>query len=217
MAGAWRATTVVVSVLLPTASSFVPHTPPVVSRAGSMPRYAEPLPAMLPPEGEGFQQKNDELDAMLMERALRFYDSRFTAEREACYLVGVELTSGQTAASFTLEESLCELSELAGTAGLQVVGVSSQRMSQPNPRTYVGTGKVQEIKREMRAAGCCTAIVDAELSPGQQRNLEMEFGGEAAGIKVLDRTALILDIFAQHARTKEGQLQVELVAAPLHT
>lgn len=60
----------------------------------------------------------------------------------------------------------------------------------------------------MNQLGVCTVIFDDELSPGQQRSLEVEFGGEAAGIKVLDRTALILDIFAQHAKTREGQLQV---------
>lgn len=68
--------------------------------------------------------------------------------------------------------------------------------------------QVKEIKSAMTQLSVCTVIFDDELSPGQQRNLEVEFGGEAAGIKVLDRTALILDIFAQHARTREGQLQV---------
>ena len=68
--------------------------------------------------------------------------------------------------------------------------------------------KVREIKSAMDQLDICTVIFDDELSPGQQRNLEVEFGGEAAGIKVIDRTALILDIFAQHARTREGQLQV---------
>lgn len=64
----------------------------------------------------------------------------------------------------------------------------------------------------MNQLGVCTVIFDDELSPGQQRSLEVEFGGEAAGIKVLDRTALILDIFAQHAKTREGQLQVSSCA-----
>lgn len=65
----------------------------------------------------------------------------------------------------------------------------------------------------MNQLSVCTVIFDDELSPGQQRSLEVEFGGEAAGIKVLDRTALILDIFAQHAKTREGQLQVRCVRA----
>lgn len=67
---------------------------------------------------------------------------------------------------------------------------------------------MKEIKAAMNQLNVCTVIFDDELSPGQQRSLEVEFGGEAAGIKVLDRTALILDIFAQHAKTREGQLQV---------
>lgn len=75
-------------------------------------------------------------------------------------------------------------------------------------RRYIGKGKVVEIKRAMASLSCFTVIFDNELTPGQQQNLETEFGGEKAGIKVLDRTAVILDIFAQHARTKEGQLQV---------
>ncbi|KAG5189676.1 P-loop containing nucleoside triphosphate hydrolase protein [Tribonema minus] len=185
-----------------------------------------------------------ELEDVLMERSLRFYDPKLTGEREKAYLVGLEargygmsqrdkqrpetyagLTdeereeAGAAAARqrrqdwedrFTLEESLSELSELAGTAGLEVVGSTYQRVVEPNPRTYIGTGKVKEVRRAMRALDCKTVIIDHELSPGQQRSLEAEFGGEEEGIKVLDRTALILDIFAQHARTREGQVQVEL-------
>jgi GTP-binding GTPase N-terminal/GTP-binding GTPase Middle Region len=184
-----------------------------------------------------------ELDDVLMERSLRFYDPRVTGEREKAFLVGLELrgygrgtkrdiqlkpaseltddmnTSGADAAKkrrqdwderFTLEESLGELSELAGTAGLEVCGSTYQRVLEPNPRTYIGTGKVKEVRRAMRELGCKTVVIDHELSPGQQRSLENEFGGEEEGIKVIDRTALILDIFAQHARTREGQLQVEL-------
>jgi GTP-binding protein HflX len=150
------------------------------------------------------------IDDILHERALRFYDPRFTEEREKCFLVGLELKSGRTDDDFSLQESLLELSELAGTAGLEVVGSTYQRMQERNPKTFIGTGKVAEVKRAMRELGCCTVVLDDELSPGQQRNLEVAFGGEAAGIKVIDRTALILDIFAQHARTREGQLQVEL-------
>lgn len=82
-----------------------------------------------------------------------------------------------------------------------------------NERTNDATrrdAQVKEIKSAMNQLNVCTVIFDDELSPGQQRSLEVEFGGEAAGIKVLDRTALILDIFAQHAKTREGQLQVPL-------
>lgn len=134
-------------------------------------------------------------------------------EKELCVLVGVNVTSRKNASSsrvFSLKESLDELERLVETAGMSVVGVVTQSMHTPSPATYVGTGKVAEIRQEMEACGCKTCIFDIELSPAQQRTLETEFGGEARGIKVLDRTALILDIFAQHAATREGQLQVEL-------
>eukprot|EP00177_Eucheuma_denticulatum_P008550 GFKZ01015562.1.p1 GENE.GFKZ01015562.1~~GFKZ01015562.1.p1 ORF type:complete len:587 (+),score=76.59 GFKZ01015562.1:98-1762(+) len=132
---------------------------------------------------------------------------------ELCVLVGVDITTRKTASStriFGVKESLDELGRLAETAGMSVVGVITQTLPSPSPATYIGTGKVREVRQQMEAEGCCTCIFDVELSPTQQRTLETEFGGEAQGIKVLDRTALILDIFAQHAATREGQLQVEL-------
>ncbi len=103
------------------------------------------------------------------------------------------------------EGSLEELALLADTAGARVVGHELQRLDRPNPATYVGKGKVQEIVSQRGALGYTTVIFDDELSPSQQRTLEKELD-----VKVLDRTALILDIFAQHARTREGRLQVEL-------
>ena len=103
------------------------------------------------------------------------------------------------------EGSLEELALLADTAGARVVGQELQRLDRPNPATYVGKGKVQEIVSQRGALGYTTVIFDDELSPSQQRTLEKELD-----VKVLDRTALILDIFAQHARTREGRLQVEL-------
>lgn len=131
-----------------------------------------------------------------------------------CVLVGVDITTRAKAAAtgriFRMEESMAELERLAETAGMRVMGTITQQLASPMSGTYIGTGKVAEVRREMEAIGCCTCIFDVELSPAQQRTLENEFGGEAKGIKVLDRTALILDIFAQHAATKEGQLQVEL-------
>ena len=103
------------------------------------------------------------------------------------------------------QSSLEELALLADTAGAQVVGSAVQRLERPHPATYVGRGKVQEIASQRTALGYTTVIFDDELSPSQQRTLERELA-----VKVLDRTALILDIFAQHARTWEGRLQVEL-------
>lgn len=140
--------------------------------------------------------------------------TRREEDRELCVLVGVDITTRATAKAngriFSLRESLDELARLAETAGMKVVGVVTQTLPTPMSGTYIGTGKVVEVRQEMEALGCCTCIFDVELSPAQQRTLESEFGGEANGIKVLDRTAVILDIFAQHAATKEGQLQVEL-------
>ena len=94
---------------------------------------------------------------------------------------------------------------LAHTAGADVIGTAMQRLDHPNPATYIGKGKLHEIVAERQEADYTTVIFDDELSPSQQRNLEKELD-----TKVLDRTALILDIFAQHAKTKEGRLQVEL-------
>lgn len=121
------------------------------------------------------------------------------------YLVGVERKGEE--GLWTIEDSLAELAQLADTAGLTVVGQAYQRLDNPNPATYIGSGKVDEIKEALVATGARTVIFDDELSPAQQRNLERIFGEET---KVLDRTALILDIFAQRAHTREGKLQVEL-------
>lgn len=108
-------------------------------------------------------------------------------------------------ALLSAQESLDELAELARTAGAEVVARYTQRLDHPNPATYIGSGKVQEIVEAIRQLGANVVIFDDELSPSQQRNLE-----KALAIKVIDRTALILDIFATRARTREGRLQVEL-------
>ncbi|KAI0567697.1 GTP-binding protein HflX [Gracilaria domingensis] len=132
-------------------------------------------------------------------------------DRELCVLVGVDATDKyRHTRLFSIDDSLQELTRLAETAGMRVVSVITQQLPVPYASTYIGTGKLQQVRREMESLGCCTCIFDVELSPAQQRTLEHEFGGEERGIKVLDRTALILDIFAQHAATREGQLQVEL-------
>ncbi|MDX1662825.1 MAG: GTPase HflX [Candidatus Promineifilaceae bacterium] len=107
----------------------------------------------------------------------------------------------------SVEESLEELERLADTAGLEVVGRTWQRFEQPDPATYIGSGKVEEVRDIMNELDADVALFDDELSPRHQRELEKAFGEK---VKVIDRTALILDIFAQHAQTAEGQLQVEL-------
>lgn len=125
--------------------------------------------------------------------------------RERALLVGVELR--RTDSILSLDSSLKELALLADTAGLSVVGETRQRLQKPDPKTYVGSGKVREIRALAEETLADVVLFDEELSPRHQRELEKEFDEE---VKILDRTALILDVFAQHARTREGALQVEL-------
>jgi GTP-binding protein HflX len=106
-----------------------------------------------------------------------------------------------------VEDSLKELALLADTAGLEVVGQTVQKLNRINPATLIGSGKVEEIKEAVAELGANVVIFDDELSPRHQRELEQAFGENT---KLLDRSALILDIFAQHAATHEGRLQVEL-------
>src|SRR6476620_2303622 len=102
-------------------------------------------------------------------------------------------------------DDLSELRELLRTAGVAVVGQAVQHRERPHPNSYLGPGKIQEVKAAAKAADANVVAVDDELSPRQERNLEKELG-----IPVVDRTATILDIFASHANTAEGKLQVEL-------
>lgn len=126
--------------------------------------------------------------------------------QEKAYLVGVEC-KGTEDNTFSIKESLQELAQLADTAGLSVVGSTYQKLANPNPRTYIGSGKVAEIKSAIHALDVETVIFDDELSAGQLRNLEKALGGD---VRVCDRTALILDIFNQRAATHEAALQVAL-------
>ena len=128
---------------------------------------------------------------------------RTDGHAERVFLVGVEVRGKRS--SWCLDDSLTELAELARTAGAQVIGQARQRLTSINPGTYVGKGKVAELQAVADELDLDSIIFDDELSPGQQGRLE-----EQLGIKVLDRTALILDVFARHARTREGALQVEL-------
>ena len=104
-----------------------------------------------------------------------------------------------------IRESLAELAELSQTAGAEVIGEGIQKLESLNPATFIGKGKAEEFAQSCKASGVDTIIFDDELSPAQSRNLEKIFN-----CKILDRTALILDIFAQRARTREGKLQIEL-------
>ena len=120
---------------------------------------------------------------------------------ERVFLIGVELKS-RTAAD--IRESLTELAELAQTAGTQIIGEGVQKMAAPVAATYIGPGKAAEFAVFCKANNVDTIIFDDELSPAQTRNLEKIFA-----CKIMDRTALILEIFGQRARTREGKLQIE--------
>ncbi len=196
--------------------------------------------------------QNRDLEEILNERARRFYASNDNISdngklREHCVLVTVDrTTTGPTVVSgspnvpkFSCEESLEELSELVGTAGLIVAGCVVQRLPHPNSHSYIGSGKIEELaeiiktyaddglvsttageETEVRRprgiveieGGITVVVVDDDLSPKQQRALEdgLQSYGVSENVKVLDRTAIILEIFPQHAQSKEGQMQVEL-------
>lgn len=197
-------------------------------------------------EGNEKDYYERDTDLILTEREDRLFEN--IVEVEKCILVGVEdvnkmrrynyknadqldldigtltTTNVQQNAEikdlyFTLDESLTEMRELIKTAGLSLQGEITQRLNEPNPKTYIGTGKMKEIKDLSEKTDACTIIFDAELTPRQQKALENffnsqllqnDFLGNEGEIKVLDRTALILDIFSQHAKTREGKLQVDL-------
>ncbi len=121
---------------------------------------------------------------------------------ERAILVGIDDLHGRS------RRSMRELIELARTAGAQVIDLVTQARDRPDIRTFIGAGKVEELEEEVLATGAELVIFNGELTPVQNRNLV-----DALDCKVLDRTELILDIFAQHARTREGKLQVELAQA----
>ncbi len=124
-----------------------------------------------------------------------------TSQEERALIVSLSLAGGED----DMEMRLSELRELAMTAGARVVGEFSQSRRAPDMATYIGPGKVEDLKGELAASDAELVIFDDELSPTQQRNLTT-----ALDRRVLDRTQLILDIFAQRARTREGKMQVEL-------
>lgn len=129
-----------------------------------------------------------------------------SGKKERVWVTGIRRAK-QTRGDF--QASLEELQKLVDTAGGEVIGITSQEIDPPSARTFVGKGKAQEILEEIQKHRIDSVAVDDELSPTQNQNLE-----ELWGVKVLDRTAVILDIFAKRAHTKEGRLQVEL--AQLH-
>jgi GTP-binding protein HflX len=136
-------------------------------------------------------------------------------ENRRAFLVGVERKPVRTAhglhgshlTDWSVQDSLVELARLADTAGLRVVGSTWQKLDRPDPGTYVGSGKVREVREAAAAENAGYVLFDDELSPGQQKKLEKELG---PGVRLIDRTRLILDIFSLHAHSREGKLQVEL-------
>lgn len=126
-----------------------------------------------------------------------FYENDQSPER--ALLLGVD--TGE----YDCEISLAELEELSRTAGAEVVGTVSQKLPNPNPSTYIGSGRMEEVCAFCRANEIDLIVADGELSPAQQRNMETQ-----TDTRVIDRTTLILDIFAQRARSREGKIQVEL-------
>ena len=125
--------------------------------------------------------------------------------RERAFLVGTEIFGQEEL--LTMNDSLNELALLSDTAGLDVVGRATQKLEHPNSQTYIGPGKVEEVKALAEEYRADVILFDDELSPRHLRELEKIFQND---VRILDRTALILDIFAQHANTREGSLQVEL-------
>lgn len=123
--------------------------------------------------------------------------------RERAIIVGVD----RPQSTWPIASSLAELERLVDTAGADVVAQTTQKLDAPNPRTFVGTGKAEEIAELARAQAADIVVFDDELTPSQQANLEKTV---PRSVKVIDRTALILDIFALHATSKEGRLQVRL-------
>ena len=130
------------------------------------------------------------------------------APTERAFLIGLDHPGDDR---WPVSRSLEELAALAETAGASVVGSASQRRSAPDPVWYFGKGRAAELADEKAATDFNVLIVDDELSPNQQRSLE-----KLLDCKILDRSALIIDIFARHAKTREGRLQVELAALEYH-
>ncbi len=133
------------------------------------------------------------------------YPEETKMSKEKAFLVGVSIFNEKSWLS--IEDSLAELDLLAQTAGLEVVGEISQTLSKPNSQTLIGSGKLEEVQVLVSETKADVLVFDNELIPRHQRELEKIFG---ESVRIIDRTALILDIFAQHAHTREGILQVEL-------
>lgn len=176
---------------------FMAHLLPVRGEDGKLWKVLPPCTVR--------KAQEEEFDKMIqsLEDEFRRVAPRFPISEgeERSVLVGL-IKEGQD--SWQIEDELDELAQLARTAGATVCGRVTQARLQPDPKLFLGSGKVQELALVVQELGANLVIVDDELSPNQQRNLE-----DSLGIKVIDRTELILDIFAKRANTREGKLQIE--------
>lgn len=155
-----------------------------------------------PAEDKILAQINLNLLVTVVNKKLAAQSTKSTDDEvERAILAGVE----RPGSSWPIEESMAELERLADTAGAKVVATFTQRKEKPDAAFFLGRGKVNELAMEIQNLEATLLILDDELTPSQQHNLE-----RMLGVKVIDRTALILDIFAQRARSREGKLQVEL-------
>jgi GTP-binding protein HflX len=185
----------------PRASSadvWLAHLLPVAEPDGTVWRVREPVSfkeALAFDFGEWLTELEGEMGGAVVGRAV-------DTSVERALLVGVQTPD---LSDEQVHESMAELAELARTAGAETLDQSIQKRRSPNPATHIGSGKVEELALRTRELGATLVVVDTELSPSQQFKLE-----DALDLKVIDRTQLILDIFAQRAQTREGKLQVEL-------
>jgi GTP-binding protein HflX len=180
------------------AEVWVSHLLPEAAPDGSLWQVSEPL-TMKEAQAFDFEEWLYDLERELAEAT---GGREVDTSTERAILVGMQTPD---VSDWQARESLEELAQLAKTAGAEVLDKTSQKRRAPDAATLIGKGKVDEIALRTRELNATMVVLDAELSPSQQRKLE-----DAFGLKVLDRTALILDIFAQRAQTKEGKLQVEL-------
>lgn len=177
---------------------YIAHLLPSRDADGKLWKVSEPLTAR-----KAQEEEFDKMILALEDEFRRVAPGLPIAEgEERAILVGL-IQDGQDA--WQVEDDLDELAQLAKTAGARICNRLTQARLQPDPRFFLGSGKVQELALMVQEYGANSVIFDHELNHNQQRNLE-----EAVGVKVVDRTELILDIFAQRANTKEGKLQVEL-------
>lgn len=180
------------------AEVWVSHLLPEADREGNLWQVLEPM-TMKEAQAFDFEAWLYDLERDMAEA---FGGREVDTSQERAVLIGVQTPDSS---DWQAKESLEELAQLAKTAGAEVLDTGIQKRTTPDKATHIGKGKVAELALRTRELGATTVIVDTELSPSQQTKLE-----DAIGLKVIDRTALILDIFAQRAQTKEGKLQVEL-------